>query len=248
MDIVLDATDYTANRPSVCTIGTFDGVHVGHQHLIRSALADARDRGAQCAVITFHPHPRAVLGGGEVPYLTLPDEKADIMAQLGVDVLMTLPFTRETTRITAEAYVRWLVERVKMVSLWMGHDFALGHKRQGDAAFLAARGAELGFAVNVAEPRTDADGVMSSTRIRAALARGDMAEVNRGLGRPFCVRGALAHARAVRVPPEHALPAPGTYPVFVCGFMNVALVPDDGDVIRLANRIEDCDQLVVEFI
>ncbi|HQZ21868.1 MAG TPA: adenylyltransferase/cytidyltransferase family protein [Thermoflexales bacterium] len=248
MQVIHDVWNYKAARPSVCAIGTFDGVHLGHQYLIRQVMEDAAQRAAQSVVITFHPHPRAALGRGDVPYLTLPDEKAEAMEALGVDVLLVMAFDARTAAISADEMVNWLCADLKMASLWAGADFAMGSKRQGDIAFLTARGAERGFAVNVVVPVQDARRIISSTRIRAELALGDVAAVGEALGRPFSVKGVVAAPRAVRVPPEHALPAPGVYPVFVCGAINSARIIPNSAVIQLANPVEDCAQVAVEFV
>lgn len=248
MQVIHDVWNYKAPRASVCAIGTFDGVHLGHQHLIRQVMEDAARREAQSAVITFHPHPRRALGRGDVPCLTLPDEKAEVMEALGVDALLVMAFDANTAAISADELTRWLCDDLRMTSLWAGADFAMGHKRQGDIAFLTARGAQRGFAVNVVAPVQDAQRVISSTRIRAELALGDVAAVAQALGRPFSVQGVLAAPRQVRAPPEHALPAPGVYPVFVCGSINSALVAKDSPMIQLANPVEDCEQLVLEFV
>ncbi len=212
---------------SVCTVGTFDGVHLGHQHLLRSVLDDAHTRGLPAAVITFHPHPRIVLGRAPALYLTLPGEKAGQMELLGVDVFVVMTFDRQTMLTTAAEFVRMMVEHLHLASLWIGPDFALGNKRQGDAAYLKEQGAQYGFAVNVISPVSAGAEEVSSTRIRAALARGDMREAALCLGRPFRVTVALASPRTVRVPEQHALPAPGRYQALVCGAPEWVSVPGD---------------------
>ena len=248
MQVVHYICEYKAPRASVCAIGTFDGVHLGHQYLIRKVMEDAAHREAQSVIITFHPHPRAALGKGDVPYLTLPDEKAEVMDALGVDVLLVMAFNAQTAAISADEMTRWLCDDLKMASLWAGADFAMGNKRQGDIAFLRERGKERGFAVNVVEPVQDERRIISSTRVRAELAMGDVAAVNAALGRPFSARGELIAPRGVRVPAEHALPKPGVYPVFVCGEINSALISPTSAVIQLAKPIEDCAKVAVEFV
>ena len=137
---------------SVCVVGAFDGVHLGHQQLLRAAVDDAYARGLPSAVITFFPNPRVVLGRAPAFYLTLPDEKARQMQLLGIDMLIELAFTRETIQTPAAEFVRLMLEHLRLVSLWIGPDFALGNKRQGDAAYLLAQGALYGFSVNVMSP------------------------------------------------------------------------------------------------
>jgi riboflavin kinase/FMN adenylyltransferase len=246
---------------SVCTVGTFDGVHLGHQALLRALVDDAHTRGVSAAVVTFFPHPRVVLGRSPATYLTLPDEKARQMQLLGVDILVVISFTRDTIQISAAEFVRRMLDHLRLASLWIGPDFALGNKRQGDAAFLSLQGAERGFAVNVLAPVNAGIESVSSTRIRAALARGDMREAKLCLGRPFQAAGTMLDPVTIRISPEHALPAPGVYPVLVCGgpYTATLLAPSDagGDapdaphVLRLDHPVE-CERnvqnaSVVEF-
>jgi riboflavin kinase/FMN adenylyltransferase len=213
-------------------VGTFDGVHLGHQSLLRAVVDDAHSRGLPAAVITFFPSPRIVFGRAPALYLTLPAEKARQMELLGVDVLMTMTFNRETIQTSAADFVRLMVQHLHIASLWIGHDFALGNKRQGDAAYLKEQGTQYGFRVNIITPVSAADQEVSSTRIRAALARGDVREAALCLGRPFRVTGALADAGGVRVPEQHDMPAPGAYEVLLCGAPNRIRIAD-GEQARM---------------
>ena len=245
----------TIERPpaSVCTVGTFDGVHLGHQALLRSAIDDAHTRGLPCAVITFFPHPRVVLGRAPAVYLTLPDEKARQMQLLGVDILVVLAFDRETIQTPAAEFIRLMREHLRMVSLWIGEDFALGNKRQGDARYLKEQGLQYGFTLNVLSPISAGVEPVSSTRIRTALARGDMRDANLCLGRPFQVVGTLVDSQTVAVPETHALPAPGRYSVLVCGRPYQATVIDGSGahMIRLGQAAycdpEPSNSTLVEF-
>ena len=202
---------------SVCTVGTFDGVHLGHQVLLRALVDDAHSHDLPAALVTFFPHPRVVLGRSPTTYLTLPEEKAHQMGSLGVDILVVITFTRETIQVSADEFVKLMITHLCMSSLWIGPDFALGNKRQGDAGFLRNKGVEYGFTVHEVAPVNAGLESVSSTRIRVALARGDFREVNLCLGRRFNVMGMLDDPLTIRVPIAHALPAPGHYPVLVCG-------------------------------
>jgi riboflavin kinase/FMN adenylyltransferase len=243
---------------AVCTVGTFDGVHLGHQHLLRALVDDAHTRGLPSAVLTFFPSPRVVLGRASALYLTLPEEKARQMELLGVDILVTLSFTRETIQTPAAEFVRLMSHHLRLVSLWIGPDFALGNKRQGDAAYLQEQGLQYGFGVNVLSTVNAGTESVSSTRIRTALARGDIAEANLCLGRAFQVIGAYMGEHSIHVPAQHALPAPGEYPVRVCGEPNRAVVTatatdsSETPVLQLRHPAS-CDssvgaQVVVEFL
>ncbi len=239
---------------SVCTVGTFDGVHLGHQRLLRAMVDDAHTRGLPAGVITFHPHPRVVLGHAPVPYLTLPDEKAQQLVLLGVDVLVVMTFDRQTMLTTAAEFVQRMVQHLHLISLWIGPDFALGHKRQGDAAYLTEQGAQYGFSVNTISPVNAGTEEVSSTRIRVALGRGDVRDAELCLGRPFRVMGTLDTPATVRVPEQHALPAPGTYRALVCGASVRIRVPDDskehllylGEAIRC--EASSGESVAVDFV
>jgi len=226
MQFIHGFDENTIATPAVVTIGTFDGVHVGHQQLIRTIVTEAHGRGAQAVVVSFHPHPREVLGRGPMRYLTTLDEKAEQLAALNVDTFLVLPFTVETSQTPAAIFVERMVQYLRLVSLWIGPDFALGYKRQGNLAFLREQGQLAGFMVNVIpELRFDSVAV-SSTYIRERLAQGDVRTAQLYLGRPFSVSGYWADAHTVCVDSRHVLPAAGTYAVRVAGQPMEAVVPE----------------------
>jgi len=234
---------------SVCAVGTFDGVHLGHQQLIAGVVEDARARGAASVVITFFPHPKVVFGRAPALYLSLPDEKAELMRAMGIDAVLSLPFDQATIATSADDFIAQMRRQFGMSSLWMGQDFALGNRRQGTPEFLRARGREHGFGVTIVPPVLAAGTPVSSTRIREAVLRADLAEAAECLGRAFSVAGEVVAPRRVQVPAEHVLPPPGTYPVFACGGLNQARLRADGpSVIELATPVEDCASVMVEFI
>ena len=211
-----------SNTPTVLTIGAFDGVHLGHHHLIRSVVESARASGRQAALVTFFPHPSVVLGRAAPFYLTSNEEKLAQLETLGLDTVVVVEFTPETAHIRAAQFVNWLVENLSMREMWIGHDFALGYKREGDAGFLRAMGAERGYTVHMIEPVLLQGQPVSSSRIRAALRAGDMRQAKACLGRAFrldgtVVRGAQRGRRLgfptanLAVWPDHAIPANGIY-------------------------------------
>lgn len=250
MQILHSFDDIRASVPSACTIGAFDGVHLGHQQLIRAVTGDARARGARSAVVTFFPHPRVVLGRAPNRYLTLPDDKAEQIAALGADVLVTLEFTLQMAQLTARDFVANLVAALSPVSLWIGPDFALGRGRQGDAAHLAELGKQFGFVVNVLPELSMGINAISSTRIRDALARGDVSDANLCLGRPFRVTGNYDGDRGLCVDERQWLPAPGVYPVLIEERINQAtLTTDQPCSITLEHPLKDGRRRVkVDFI
>src|SRR5215211_1779096 len=137
MELVQGLLNSINARPTVLTIGVFDGVHRGHKHLIGSAVRRARDVGWQSAVLTFDPHPDTVIHPGrERLYLTPLEERAELIADLGVDLLIVLPFTREVMAQTAEQFMRRVRHAIVLKELWIGWDFALGRKREGNVARL----------------------------------------------------------------------------------------------------------------
>ena len=234
---------------SVCAVGTFDGVHLGHQQLITGVVEDARMRSAAAVMITFFPHPKVVFGRAPALYLTLPDEKAEVMRVMGIDAVLSLPFDQSTIATSADDFIAQMRRQFGMSSLWMGQDFALGHRRQGTPEFLRVRGREQGFGVTIVPAVLAAQMPVSSTRIREAVLRGDLGEAAECLGRSFSVAGKLIAPRRVRVPAEHVLPPPGAYPVFACGALNQARLREDAPTeIDLATPVEDCEAVVVEFI
>ncbi|MDQ6856347.1 MAG: hypothetical protein M3Z57_04665, partial [Candidatus Dormibacteraeota bacterium] len=125
------------DAPTVLTIGNFDGVHLGHQALLAATQSEAVARGAQSALLTFDPHPRCVLDPAHCPQsLTTVEEKRAVLADAGLDRLVVLPFTRAVSSWGAEQFCDLLGDTFDLRALVVGHDFALGHKRQGDIAFL----------------------------------------------------------------------------------------------------------------
>lgn len=209
---------------SVVTIGVFDGVHRGHQHLIRQLVAEAHAVNQLAVVLTFYPHPDVVLRGLEERYyLTTPDERAEHLLRLGVDHVITHPFDDQTRSVRAADFVDSLIEHLRLAGLWVGEDFALGYKREGDVGFLRAQGEEKGFTVRTVNlVQTEDDETISSTLVREALQSGEVEQVRDWLGRGYSVAGEVIHGkkrgRAIGFPtanidvwPEQVIPANGVY-------------------------------------
>lgn len=226
MRLIDDLATAHVERPTVVTIGAFDGLHIGHQHVVRQLVARAHETGRRSAVITFHPHPRAVLQPWLSPKaLSTPGEKAALLSQWGLDVLVLLPFTAKVAATPAADFVRSVQERLRMEELWVGQSFALGRGRQGDVAALRAMGEAWGFQVHVVEPLVCEGRVVSSTWVRELLAKGNVAGARRLLGRPYSLAGeVVSGARRGRclgyptanlaVRAERALPPDGVYAVY----------------------------------
>jgi riboflavin kinase/FMN adenylyltransferase len=172
------------------TIGSFDGVHRGHQAILSDLVAGAHRQGVLAVALTFHPHPAVVLGKRERPfYLTTPEGQADQMRALGVDVLITHPFNSEVAGLSARQFLTTLKKHLKFTDLLVGHDFAMGHNRQGDVPALRQLGEEMDFSVQVHNPVQVEGVVVSSSRIRSALSEGEVGLAARLLGRPYRLDG-----------------------------------------------------------
>lgn len=183
------------SRPHVVAVGVFDGLHRGHRRIIETGHARAAEANAGLAVVTFDPHPDAVLGKApaELP-LTPPREKKELLRAWGVDRVEVLPFDRELAALPAEAFVERHLERpLGLVRLVTGPDFALGRGRAGTVAHLAALGEKRGFAVETVPMLLEHHGPVSSTRVRGALRGGDVGFAAELLGRPYAIEGRVVH-------------------------------------------------------
>lgn len=215
--------------PCVVSIGVFDGVHRGHRSILKRAVDSARQRGALSVVVTFDPHPAKVVGRPVPLALTDLHKRIQLLADVGVDRVLVLPFTREISEWAPEEFVqRLLVDRLHVVQVVVGENFRFGHKQAGDVELLARMGADYGFTVDAVSLLTgqqpgDGDVVpMSSTWIRERIAAGDVAAAAEGLGHLYSVSGPVVRGNGrgkpmgyptanVEVSEEIAVPADGIY-------------------------------------
>lgn len=209
--------------PSWLTIGSFDGVHIGHQAIIQSLTNGAHAAAASAVVITFHPHPAVILGKRQAPlYLTSPEERARVIGSLGVDVVITYPFTPETATLSHGAFLTLVKRHIDFRHLIVGYDFALGKNRAGTVPALQELGKQLNYTVDVLRPVTGGGGPVSSSQVRLALLNGDVQLATKLLGRCFQITGKVIHGdgrgRAIGIPTanlgvwnEQVLPSPGVY-------------------------------------
>ena len=210
--------------PAVVAIGVFDGVHRGHQALISRAVADAGGRGLSAAVVTFEPDPACVVGPVCAARLLDPDDKVALIGRLGADIVAVVPFDADLAawgpeRFVDDVLVAALAPRLVVV----GPDFRFGEHGSGDASTLREIGLRGGFRVDVIEALDDEGERISSTRIRALLAEGDVARAARLLGRPHRLRGRVRRGRGegrsllgiptanIALGPNVALPQAGVY-------------------------------------
>ncbi len=183
-------------RAATLALGNFDGVHRGHAHVLASAHAARPD--APLAVLTFEPHPRELFRPDDPPFrLTLPAARADALAQLGVRHVIEVAFDRAFSLLTADQFVTDVLQgALGAVHLACGPDFAFGHRRGGGLAMLTERAEAYGMGLTVVPPLVDAQGAISSTRIRRALQDGYPERAAADLGRPWSIRGTVAHGDA----------------------------------------------------
>lgn len=209
--------------PVVLTIGVFDGMHLGHQQLISTAIERAHVLGLQSAVITFDPHPDSVVHPNRAfQLLTSLEERIHLIEQLGPDILVVAPFDGTTMNTSAEQYMRQIIHALPLRELWVGDDFALGRKREGNIARLQEIGDQLGYKVGTVTRVLIQGQPVSSTRVRDAIREGNVSAVVPLLGRYYSVEGEVVHGdkrgRTIGFPTanlavasEKMLPANGVY-------------------------------------
>jgi riboflavin kinase/FMN adenylyltransferase len=205
------------------TIGVYDGVHSGHRAILNELVAGAHAKARPAVVVTFDPHPAAVLRPDSAPrLLTTPGERADLLADLGVDHVVVQRFDLDFSHRSARDFAEQLKDTTGFERLLVGYDFAMGKDRLGDVPALKAMGAELGFEMQVFDPVTNGDLAVSSSRIRRALADGFVREGARMLGRAYAVTGPVVPGAQrgrsigiptanVAVPVDKLVPAAGVY-------------------------------------
>lgn len=181
-------------KSSAVTVGTFDGVHLGHLDVLQRLVALAKVRDMASVLVTFAPHPNEVVRPSSVPMLLTPGmEKFEALATIGIDYCAIVPFTRDLASLTAAEFVRRILRpRYRMEALLIGHDHGFGRDRAGGREQLMALGQSDGFAVEQVTPVSLPDGtVVSSSTIRTAIADGDLETARRGLGRRYSLSGVV---------------------------------------------------------
>ena len=207
---------------SYATIGVFDGVHLGHQRIVRGLVKAADAAGGHAVAITFDPHPDAVLSENPPLLLTTVGERIELLAELGLDTLVILLFTEDVADTPAVDFLERLVCEIDLAELWVGPDFTLGRDREGDVNFLRRRGARWDLEVRVVEPVEWRGEVVRSSRVRDALLKGNIEEATGCLGRPYRLQGVVVPGRGlghdigvptanISPPPSRLIPAGGVY-------------------------------------
>jgi riboflavin kinase / FMN adenylyltransferase len=247
---------------SVVVIGNLDGVHRGHQAVLRQAREIAQARGLETLVLTFNPHPNEVLRGTAPPRLATLERRVELLERHGADRVIVEPFTPELAAFTPERFARELLsEQLSARAIVVGENFRFGAQRAGDLDALRGFGQELGFDVAVTEAAGDERGPFSSTRVRDTIAAGDIAEATHLLGRRHSIFGVVEggdrRGRTIGFPTANiggaveVLPPHGVYAVFASspalgadrpGVMNIGVRPTvDGTSLRIEVHLFDFD-------
>jgi riboflavin kinase/FMN adenylyltransferase len=194
-DLTFTKEDFSS--PAV-TIGSYDGLHLGHQEIIKRAIERARGEKGEAVVLTFEPHPVKFLNPQTpFPLITSRRKKMMLLERYGVDCTINLPFTKALTHMSGEEFITEIVQK-RIAPCWVvvGFNFTFGEKRTGTPDELKKLGTQLGFEVEIVPPYTVNGEVVSSTRIRALIAEGNIKEANRMLGRDFIIMGKVIHGHA----------------------------------------------------
>ncbi|MGO4106798.1 bifunctional riboflavin kinase/FAD synthetase [Paenibacillus sp. YAF4_2] len=239
-----DCSDLLQNKKLAVAIGHFDGVHRGHQNVIRQAVQIAKQSGSLSAVMTFLPHPKEVLGHGDHYYscLTPPEEKQTLFAELGVDIMLVVKFDLNFASISPQQFVDEVLRPLQAEHVIVGFDFTFGSKGRGNAEMMRSLG-NPDIKVDIVEPLYENGEKVSSTAIRAALEKGDIALATTLLGHPYEMDGIVVHGDArgrtigfptanVELSKPYVSPCLGVFAVKVtvagktfCGVLNHGMKP-----------------------
>ena len=222
MTDIADFNQYNLEKSWV-TVGSFDGVHRGHQALVRLLVEQAHRDHSPAVVVTFHPHPALFFSRVPQSYtLTSPEERETLLKEIGVDQVITLKFDAELANLTALNFMQLLKDRLDISHLLIGFNFALGRDRMGDLDTLQQFGNILGYKVDVIHPIKIDGEVVSSSQIRNLLQEGQLKRANNLLGRPYSLQGEVIPGEHrgnrlgfptanLNLPPERLLPTRGVY-------------------------------------
>ena len=195
MQIIEKETAFQLNRPSAAAIGKFDGIHRGHQSLLRHVL-EQKEKGLQAVVFTFDPSPAVLFSGVSLPELTTKREKRKIFEQLGIDVLIEFPLNHTTAAMPAEEFIgQVLAGQMKTAYIAAGRDLSFGKEGKGDTKLLKKMAGQCGYRTDIIE-KVCLDGVeISSSYVREVVKAGDMEKAERLIGEAYSVRGVVAHGK-----------------------------------------------------
>ena len=200
MKIYHQLADFHPPQYSVVTSGTFDGVHLGHQKILGRLKELAARKQGETVLLTYWPHPRLILQpeDNSLRLLTTLTEKVKLLEELGVDHLIILPFTKELSQMSSEEFIREiLVEKVQTKTLVIGYDHKFGKNREGSFEYLKSHSHLFGFDMEEISRQDVDDLAVSSTKIRTALAQGDISTASKYLGRPYFLSGQVVKGQQI---------------------------------------------------
>ena len=211
-------------RDIVLALGNFDGVHVGHKKLILEALKYAKKKKLPCFTMTFDPHPQEVVSPARgLSLLTTLPERLELMRRLGVDGVIIKEFSKKISKLPPEKFIYdFLVKHLKVKKVFVGYDFAFGHRRAGTISILKKLGSKYGFAINAVSPVTTHGHIVKSSTIRDMLTRGDFGKAVKLLGHPYTITGKVVKGRGrgrvlgfptanLKIADDKLVPAHGVY-------------------------------------
>ncbi|MDP4292188.1 MAG: bifunctional riboflavin kinase/FAD synthetase [Bacteroidota bacterium] len=265
MKVYRNIADFPRLNHLVATVGTFDGVHLGHREIIKQVIRVAQQSGGESVLITFDPHPRHVVDpmGDEVRLLTLTDEKIFLLNETGIDHLMIIPFDAAFASLPFDCFVTEILSGAMGIKhIVVGYDHAFGKGREGNFERLSALGSQLGFTCEQIDERRVNDHVVSSTRIRNFLAEGDVEHANELLGHEFFIFGEVVKGNQIgntlgfptinlgHFAKHKLIPAMGVYAsrididgTMYLGMTNVGVRPTfDASGLTIETHIFDFDQ------
>lgn len=257
MRVIHDINDAFLDHQVMATIGTFDGVHLGHQKILSRIIEIAKITGNKSLLITFDPHPRTVVSKDKIELITPLREKIELLDQLGLDAILIIPFTEQFAALSAQDFVqKYLLEHLKLKELVIGYDHQFGNNREGNIAYLKMILPKQGIVVNEIPAHEIDDVVVSSSKIRRAIAEGRVSDARRLLGTPITLEGTVVEGhklgRTIGYPTanlqlsytDKLLPKTGVYAVrvkheglVIDGMMNIGFRPTIGQTASLSIEI-----------
>ena len=223
MEIEQELANIAPQGETLLTIGVFDGVHAGHRYLLEKLQRQAAEKNLLSGVVTFNPHPQSVVHSqNKLLWLSAPENRVKSLQRLGINLVAVLTFTPEVAQLSAREFMSLVKKQLRMRSIMVGPDFALGRGREGNIHLLRALGLEMNFSVEVIPPYAINGEIVSSTLIRQALTQGDMEKVRSLMGHYFQIGGRVVtsdkRGRILGFPtanldikPQQALPGNGIY-------------------------------------
>lgn len=258
MKVFSDKIDRPQLKNTCVTVGTFDGLHIGHRNILNVLINIAREKNLETTVVSFDPHPRKIVSDNyDIKVLTAVDEKKEILKSLGISNFYLINFTSEFSKQTSEEFIKnFIIDRFDAKHVVVGHDHKFGKDRRGDADSLTGLGKKYGFEVTSVDAVKMNDEIVSSSKIRDALINGDVERANSFLGRSYSLQGEIVtgakRGRILGFPtanlkmgnPNKLIPQTGVYAVgcelngeHLSGVMNIGFRPTFADTEELVPEV-----------